>query len=100
MATNNETEVALPVETNGQANIGKVMGLEALDEIVEVVEAWSRDANEYLVHGYRLLGVYPFAELKTKNTTDYVKKSVFYVLGRTRFVAHHDIIRELKGNQR
>ena len=54
-----------------------------LAEIAEIVESYRKDeTNAYLEHGYRLVGIYAWSDLRHKNNTDYVKRSVFYVLGR------------------
>lgn len=68
-----------------EATIEAPRGMRSVDysAIAEVVEAGKRRANAYLEHGYTLLGVYPFASLQHKGQTDFVQKSVFYVLGRT-----------------
>lgn len=61
-------------------------------DMVEVVEANVAKANDYLRHGYRLMGVYPIAIVehpKDTNIQSYVRKRVIYVLGRTAETEHY-----------
>lgn len=63
------------------------------DDIVEVGECHWRDANAYMAAGYQLLAIQG-ANGARKNPDGrgwYVKRSIRYVMGRTRDVPHFEV---------
>ena len=62
------------------------------DGIVEVVEARVRQANDYLSHGYKLLGVQNIAGSGTHpdGKQYFVRRMLCYVVGRTEDVPHYE----------
>jgi hypothetical protein len=59
-------------------------------ETVEIVETWATRANEYLSNGYRLLGIFPVSDLRKKGNTEYVRRTMAYVVGRSIDVRHYE----------
>jgi hypothetical protein len=67
------------------------------EDIVELVECRPRQANEYLEHGYKLLGLFGFTA--TGHHPDgelFVRRGTNCILGRTKSVEHHEPERPVK----
>jgi hypothetical protein len=62
-------------------------------DVVEIVEARLKQANELLAHRYKLLGIYavsgPAVHQETKSF--YTRRTMVYVLGRSAEVPQHSV---------